>query len=133
MFGSRRTIGKEMTMKNELASRLLAFIRLFNGATALVIPEQVLKRLGGDPRHDATAVYPLRMFGVRTVLLGTELLILKGEERRRAARRGIAIHGSDVLAAAIAGVRGQLPQRVAAATVLISTVNTGLAVLASRR
>jgi hypothetical protein len=121
-----------MTMKSDRASKLLALIRLFNGSSALLIPEKVLKRLGGDPAHDSTAIYPLRMFGVRTVLLGTELLILKGEARRRAARRGILIHGSDVLAAATAGLRGQMPQRVAAATVLISSVNTCLAVVAAR-
>jgi predicted nucleic acid-binding protein len=130
----RKAADKEivMTMKSDQASKLLAFIRLFNGSSALLIPEAVLKRLGGDPRHDSTAIYPLRMFGVRTVLLGTELLILKGEERRRAARRGIVIHGSDVFAAATAGVRGQMPKRVALATVLISSVNTYLAAVASR-
>jgi predicted nucleic acid-binding protein len=120
-------------MKSDLASKALAFIRLFNGTSALLIPESVLKRLGGDPGHDASAVYPLRMFGVRTVLLGAELLIVRGEERRRAARRGILIHASDVVAAATAGVRGQMPPRVAAATALISTLNTGLAIVASRR
>ena len=121
-----------MTMKSDRASKLLALIRLFNGSSALLIPEAMLKRLGGDPSYDATAVYPLRMFGVRTVLLGTELLILRGEERRRAARRGIVIHGSDVLAAATAGLRGQMPARVAMATVAISSVNTYLALAGSR-
>ena len=121
-----------MIRKNDLAGRALAAIRLFNGAGALFVPETALKRLGGDPAHDGSAVYPLRMFGVRTLLLGTELLVLTGEERRRAARRGIVIHGSDVLAAAAAGLRGYLPRRVAVATVLISSINTYLAVTASR-
>lgn len=120
-----------MARKNDLAGQALGLIRLFNGSGALLIPETVLKRLGGDPAHDATAVYPLRMFGVRTVLLGTELLILKGEQRRRAAQRGILIHASDVLAAAIAGLRGQMPKRVALATVAISSINTYLAITAS--
>jgi hypothetical protein len=121
-----------MTMRSDRASKLLALIRLFNGSSALLIPEAMLKRLGGDPGYDATAIYPLRMFGVRTVLLGTELLILTGDEQRRAARRGILIHGSDVLAAATAGLRRQMPARVAMATVAISSVNTYLAVAASR-
>lgn len=121
-----------MITKGDLAGAALASIRLFNGASALLIPEAMLKRLGGDPGHDATAVYPLRMFGVRTVLLGVELLVLKGEQRRRAAARGIVIHGSDVLAAAAAGLRGHMPPRVALATVLISSVNTCLAITASR-
>ncbi len=72
------------------------------------------------------------MFGVRTVLLGAELLVLTGEERRRAARRGIVIHGGDVLAAAAAGLRGHLPARAAVATVALSSINTFLAVTASR-
>lgn len=121
-----------MIRKNDLAGRALAVIRLFNGAGALFVPETALKRLGGDPAHDGSAVYPLRMFGVRTVLLGAELLVLSGEERRRAARRGIVIHGSDVLAAAAAGLRGHLPGRVAVATVATSSINTFLAVIASR-
>jgi hypothetical protein len=121
-----------MTMKKDLAGRSLALIRLFYGVTALVIPESVLKRLGGDPKLDASAVYPLRMFGVRTVLLGAELLVLHGEERRKAAKRGILIHGSDTLAAATSGVRGYMPPRVAAMTVAISSVNTALAIAASR-
>ena len=121
-----------MIRKNDLAGRALAVIRLFNGAGALFVPETALKRLGGDPAHDGSAVYPLRMVGVRTVLLVAELLVPRGEERRRAARRRIVVHGGDVFAAAAAGLRGPLPARVAVATVAISSINTYPAVAAPR-
>ncbi len=119
-------------MTSTRAGTALALIRLFNGTAAWAVPEVVLRRLGGDPVRDAAAVYPLRMFGVRTAVLGAELLLARGEQRRRVARRGIVVHGADVLAAAAAGVRGQVPRRVAVATVLLSSVNTGLAIAASR-
>lgn len=77
-------------------------------------------------------VYPLRMFGVRTVLLGTELLLPQDErERARAMRNGIVIHASDTLAAGLGGLRGQLPPRTAALLTGISAVNTALAIIGS--
>jgi len=77
-------------------------------------------------------VYPLRMFGVRTVVLGAELrLPLKQDDRMRAMRIGILIHASDTLAAGLGGIRGQLPRRTAALLTGVSAVNTALAVLGS--
>ena len=121
-----------MIRKNDLAGRALAVIRLFNGAGALFVPETALKRLGGDPAHDGSAVYPLRMFGVRTVVLGAELLLpQERDERLRAMRTGILIHASDTLAAAAGGVRRQLPPATAALLTAISAVNTALAIVGS--
>ena len=121
----------------------LAAIRLLNGGMALFTPEQLARRLGVDPdkaevgrgRFDRSGaiIYVLRMFGIRTVLLGADLLLLRGEELDRALRRAPLIHASDTIAAAGAGAKGYLAPRTAALTTLISGVNTALAVAARGR
>lgn len=114
------------------APRMLGGIRLFNGAAALLAPGSVARRLGVDPDANPAPVYPLRMFGVRTVVLGAELLLpLKQDHRVRAMRVGIVIHASDTLAAGLGGIRGQLPRRTAALLTGVSALNTALAVLGS--
>jgi len=72
------------------------------------------------------------MFGVRTVVLGAELLVGDEATRARSMRVGIAIHASDTMAAAAGGIRRQLPPSVAGMLVAISTLNTTLAVIGSR-
>lgn len=115
----------------ERAHLILGTIRLFNGVAALLAPEMTVRRLGADPDASPTAVYPLRMFGVRTVVLGLELLLGGEETRAQSMRAGVLIHGSDVCAALLGGVRRQLPPKVAVPLVGISTINTSLAILAS--
>jgi hypothetical protein len=111
---------------------MLGGIRLFNGAAALMAPGSVARRLGVDPDANPAPVYPLLMFGVRTVVLGAELLLpLKQDDRMRAMRIGILIHASDTLAAGLGGIRGQLPRRTAALLTGVSAVNTALAVFGS--
>jgi hypothetical protein len=78
-------------------------------------------------------IYVPRMFGVRTVVLGAELLFLKDpDELDRALRVGTLIHTSDALSAAWAG-QGTLARRPAMAATAISTVNVVLTFLAHRR
>ena len=69
-----------MALSRDRARIALATIRLVNGALALLAPGVMLRRLeagqqtdpatGADP--DRVAVYPLRMFGIRTVVLGLQ-------------------------------------------------------------
>jgi hypothetical protein len=115
-----------------LAHRLLGAIRLVNGAVALVVPEMMARRLGTDPDANPAPIYPLRMFGVRTVVLGAELLIGDEETRRRSAKVGRVIHASDTVAVALGGIRGQLPRRMAAMVTGLSALNTLLSFLGSR-
>jgi len=116
----------------ERSHLLLGGIRLFNGATALLVPELVVRRLGADPDASPSAVYPLRMFGVRTVVLGAELLLGAPETRRRSLELGVLVHASDTASVALGGLRGQLPPRTAALLTGVSTLNTALAVLGTR-
>jgi hypothetical protein len=111
----------------------LAAIRLLNGGAALFTPEKLAKRLDADPEANGAVIYALRLFGVRTIVIGAELLVLRGEQLDRSLRKGVVIHASDTVAAAAAGARGYLPPRTAALTTLISTVNTGLAIAARGR
>jgi hypothetical protein len=121
-----------MSVEPSVARKVLAGVRIFNGTAGLLAPEFLLRRLGADLRHDRSGVYPFRMFGIRTILIGADLLILSGEQRRRAAQLAVLIHATDTAAAATAGLRGDLPRKAALLTTLISAGNTVLAVIATR-
>jgi uncharacterized protein YjeT (DUF2065 family) len=108
----------------------LGLIRLTNGLVALLIPEFLARRLSRSGERSSSAHYLLRMFGIRTVFLGLDLLLQDEERRSEALRRAPIIHGSDVLAALVAGVSRQLPFRAAAAAFGISCVNLWLAIKA---
>ncbi|MEU9992984.1 hypothetical protein AB0E10_40695 [Streptomyces sp. NPDC048045] len=112
-----------------VAVYLLAGIRLFNGAAGLLAPELLIRRF--DPDRDPpspAAVYAFRLFGIRTVLLGLDLLTHSGERLRDDLRDGILIHGSDTATAATLGIHGDVPPRTAILTTFISAVNTALAI-----
>ena len=111
----------------------LAGIRLFNGVAALFVPATLARRLGVDPDANPAAIYALRLFGVRTVLIGAQLLLRDGGVRAHSLRVAPAIHALDASAALIAGERGQLPRRAATTAAIISTVNTVLAIVALKR
>src|SRR5215207_5166386 len=117
---------------NEYSRILLAGIRLFNGIAALFAPRALARQLGVDPDANPAALYVLRLFGVRTVLIGAQLLLRDGALRAHSLRVAPVIHAVDAAAALIAGERGYLPLRAATTAALISTVNTGLAVVAQK-
>ena len=119
-----------MPLRREHARIALATIRLVNGALALLAPEVMLRRLGADPRANQVAVYPLRMFGIRTVVLGAELLA--GGAMQDKGKVGVVIHAADAASAITAGLRRQLPPRVAAVAAGISVTNTALALTIAR-
>ena len=115
----------------DYARILLAGIRLFNGAAALFTPKLLARQFGDNPNH--AVVYALRLFGVRTIIVGIELLAPDEELRASALRYAIPIHASDTLSAALAGIQGQLPSRVSIMLTAISGVNTALAIFAQPR
>jgi hypothetical protein len=115
----------------ELARILLACIRLLNGGLALVVPGFLARQIGVDPDANPGITYVFRMFGIRTVLIGAELLLQTGERRREAVQRAVLIHASDTLAAFLAALSTNFPKG-GRTIVLISAVNTALAVVANR-
>ncbi len=71
------------------------------------------------------------MFGVRTIVLGYDLLTLTGAAQERARTQAVLIHATDTAAALRTAVcAADLPPRVARTTVAISGLNTVLAVVA---
>lgn len=116
-----------MSLSRDNARLTLAAIRLVNGTLALLAPETLLRRLGADPDANKVAIYPMRMFGIRTVVLGVQLLV--DQPSPQADKFGVLIHATDSVTAIKAGIRRQLPPRVAAMTAAISLTNTALAVI----
>jgi hypothetical protein len=120
-------------LAHDYARITLAGIRLFNGVAALFVPATLARQLGVDPDANPAALYALRLFGVRTVLIGAQLLLRDPGLRAHSLRVAPAIHALDATAALIAGERGQLPRRAATTAAIISTFNTVLAIVALKR
>jgi hypothetical protein len=119
-------------ISGDQARQKLAAIRLINGALALFAPRFLIRRLGTDPDVDPSAIYPFRMFGIRTLIIGADLLMLTGEEQRRATKMAVLIHATDTASAATCLVKGYLPRKAGIVATAISGLNTVLAVIAAR-
>jgi len=115
----------------DVARILLACIRLLNGVAAVVAPGLLARQIGIDPDKNPGIRYVFRMFGIRTVLIGIDLLVQQGDRRAESLRQAILIHASDTLAAFLASLSSNFPQR-SKLVVAISALNTALAVYASR-
>jgi hypothetical protein len=111
------------------AVRTLAAIRLVNGTLGLLAPQVLVKRTSTD-LSTTEPYYAFRMFGIRTIVLGYDLLTLTGPAQERARTQAVIIHATDTACAALGGLRGDLSPKVARTAVAISAVNTVLAVVA---
>ncbi|GHO96686.1 hypothetical protein KSF_067340 [Reticulibacter mediterranei] len=116
---------------HDYARVLLAGIRIVNGTAALFAPALLARRFGDNP--NSAVIYALRMFGIRTIVMGIELLVPDEKWRERSLRYAIPIHASDTASAALAGIQGQLPSRVSILLTALSGFNTILAILAQPR
>lgn len=109
----------------------LGVVRVVNGVLGLVAPTFIARRLGDDqPERNAAAIYGIRLFGVRTIVIGLDLLRPPGEARDRAVRVAPFIHGSDTATVLTLQRRTLLPPQMARPLAAISGINTVLAVLA---
>jgi hypothetical protein len=115
----------------------LGVIRVVNGAIALVAPAVIMRRFGeDDPAGNPAATYALRLFGIRTVLIGADLLRMRGGELDHALRVAPVIHASDTATVLALRRSKRLSPELARPLALISGANTVLAVaafLAGRR
>jgi hypothetical protein len=117
----------------ELARIVLSGIRIVNGGAALLAPRILARRgLGVDAEASPGLIYALRLFGVRTVLIGADLFARDPAVRRQAVDAAPLIHASDVATAVMAGLGGQVPRRAAVKAASISTVNVLLSLVAWR-
>jgi hypothetical protein len=114
-----------------LARVALAGIRIVNGSAAVVAPALLARNLGVRRDDNHAVEYVFRMFGVRTVVIGVQLLLPEGELRRASVRTAPIIHASDTAAAALAGITRQIPARAALIATSISALNTALALAAT--
>jgi hypothetical protein len=71
----------------------------------------------------------VRLFGIRTVFLGLDLL---RPQERHLIHDAIVIHACDTAAAVAGGITGKLPARAALTGTGLSALNTVLSVLAHR-
>jgi len=115
----------------DVTRKTLAGIRIFNGAAGLFAAGRMAEQLGGELGEDKRFVYPARMFGIRTLILGLDLFTLRTSDAsaRRVLSQAVLIHATDTAAAAYAGRRGELPAKAAKVTTAISAVNTALALV----
>jgi hypothetical protein len=118
---------------SDYARYTLAAIRFFNGCTALLAPGLLLRRLGADPNADAAAVYAMRLFGVRTILVALDLLSGDAATRGHAVRQAPVIHASDAVAASLASRSRTIPKAAGRTIIAISTLNTVLSILIQGR
>jgi hypothetical protein len=97
----------------------------------------IISRFGdGNPAANPAAIYGLRLFGIRTVFIGLDLIRLHGRDLDRALRVAPIIHASDTATVLALQRNKQLSPERARPLVLISGLNTVLAVtayLAARR
>lgn len=108
---------------------LLGGIRVVNGSIGLLYPQLLLRQLGSDPVQNAAGQYAFRLFGVRTILIGLDLLRKEGKARNDAIRVAPLVHASDTVAALLAERAGVLPDRAARNIIAISATNTVLSLL----
>jgi hypothetical protein len=121
-----------MTSRRHDPARVaLAGIRIVNGTAGLLAPGFLARRLDVEAASGPMA-YPFRMFGIRTILIGLDLLSGDPAVRQHAVRSAVLVHASDTISAFVTGVTGGLPRKGAVAATAISAINTGLAVLAAR-
>jgi hypothetical protein len=113
-----------------MARKTLGAIRFVNGTAGLLAPAFVARRLGVEPPASNPSLYPWRMFGVRTAIIGADLWLAPPAARDRAMRFALLIHASDTVAALLAATREELPRRQALTTAALSATNTALAVIA---
>jgi hypothetical protein len=114
-----------------LARYALGGIRIVNGTVGLLAPALIIRRFGDEaPEANPAAIYALRLFGIRTLLMGTDLFFLRNGELDRALRSAMLIHASDTATVLALRRSSQLAPEQARLLALISGTNTALAVTA---
>ena len=117
---------------SSVARTSLGLIRILNGALGLFAPHVLIGRIDSRQPPSPAAIYAFRLFGVRTILIGRDLLVLRGEALDRALEAAPLIHASDTVSAALITVTGQVDRRRGGMLIGISALNTVLALRAHR-
>jgi hypothetical protein len=110
----------------------LALVRLVNGFLGLLLPGVLIGRIDSADPSSPAAVYAFRLFGVRTLLLGRDLLVRDASVRAKAVQEAPLIHASDTATATLLTLSGRVSLRSGAPLIAVSGTNTLLALLARR-
>jgi hypothetical protein len=116
-----------------VARYLLAVVRIVNGALGLAAPQVLSERIEGKGAPTPATIYAFRLFGIRTILLGLDLIVRPEAEVQRALRQGVLIHGSDLATVVGLAKAGKLPPKTAKLIGGISAANLALAIVAMER
>ena len=111
----------------------MGVIRVINGALGLFAPKVLIDRIDPNDPPSPAAVYAFRLFGVRTLLIGRDLLRPPGDTLTRSVAEAPLIHASDTVTATLLTVGKHVPPRSGLTLVAISGLNTVLALVAHRR
>jgi hypothetical protein len=117
-------------MASETARVLLAGIRIVNGAAGVLAPNFLAKRVSPQPEPNPAAFYAFRLFGIRTVKVGADLLSGDATVRDHAARAAPGIHLSDTMTAGMLLFSGRVTKRAGIMLTAISALNVVLALKA---
>ena len=117
-------------MSKEGARALLATIRIVNGAAGVIAPKFLARNVERGKEPSAAAIYAFRLFGVRTVKIGADLLRAEPEVRDHAAREALGIHLSDTMTAGMLLITGRVKKRMGIMLTAISAFNVLLALKA---
>lgn len=115
--------------RRQYARYLLALVRVVNGGVGLFAPQLFIRRFEPGREPSAAAIYAFRLFGIRTILIGLDLLGDRSDVQRTV-RQGVLIHASDLVTVATLGLQRKVSTSTATTTALISAVNVILAVSA---
>jgi hypothetical protein len=116
---------------NDRARIALGVVRLVNGALGLLLPRVLIRRIDATDSGPA-AVYAFRLFGIRNILIGRDVLARRGEALDRSLDEAVLVHGTDSLTAMVLTATGAVPRRAGLSLVTISGINTTLALLGRR-
>lgn len=111
---------------------MLSAMRIGIGALAWVSPSSTRKLFGMASADAADTAYPLRLFGIRDVVVGTTTLLATGDQRRTWVMFGLLCDAADGTAAAIGRRDGSLPP-TSSALVAVPAAAVGLGLWLLRR
>lgn len=114
------------------ARTALGIVRLLNGGLGLLLPKVLIHRLDPADPPSPAAVYAFRLFGIRTILLGRDLLVCDNADLRRTLDEAVLIHVTDTVTATSLTASGSVPRRSGLVLMAVSAGNTALALLARR-
>lgn len=117
-------------MDQAQARKALLGINLVLGVMFVLFPRLSMRVYGLDPEDNASAAYPLRYLGARSLVLAA---LMADEEGNEALAKQVAVFaGADTTVNVLAAASGEVPRRATLLGALTSAIGVGLS-LANRQ